>query len=66
MSAAVDSSRVPSFGCQVLVQSQMEKQLQKLARKEEKRFYKVLGKLDLDEEEEMEFNPVELRSKRYV
>ena len=43
----------------------MEKQLQKLARKEEKRIHKVLGKLDIDEEEEDEFNPTELRAKRY-
>lgn len=64
ISAAIENARAPSFGCQVVVQSQMEKQLQKLARKEEKRIHKVLGKLDLDEEEEAEFNPIELRAKR--
>lgn len=66
ISAALENSRGPSFGCQVVVQSQMEKQLQKLARKEEKRIHKVLGKFDADEEEEVEFNPVELRAKRYI
>lgn len=64
LAAAVENRGVPSFGCQVVVQSQMEKQMQKLARKEEKRIHRVLGKLELDEEEELEFNPVELRAKR--
>lgn len=63
--AASENTRAPSFGCQVVVQSQLEKQMQKMARKEEKRIQKVLGKFDLDEEEEAEFNPVELRAKRY-
>ena len=34
----------PNFGCQVVVQSGEEKELQKLARKEEKKINKLLNK----------------------
>jgi len=62
--ASSDSSR-PAYGCQVVVQSQTEKQLKKQVRKEEKKINKILGQLDLDMEEEPDINVMELRMKRY-
>nr|CAD7572321.1 unnamed protein product [Timema californicum] len=55
--------RRPNYGCQVVVQSEQEKQLIKQARKEEKKISKVMTKDD-DEEQQPEFNPVDLRAKR--
>ncbi|XP_054270395.1 activating signal cointegrator 1 complex subunit 3 [Macrosteles quadrilineatus] len=55
--------RRPAFGCQVVVQSEQEKLLQKQARKEEKKINKWLAKEEEVEEEEV-FDPVELRAKR--
>ena len=60
----------PNYGCQVIVQSQEEKALQKLARKEEKRINKLLSKTGNDSESEGEldqneaYDPVFLRTKR--
>ena len=53
----------PNYGCQVIVQSEQEKLLLKQARKEEKKLSKLIQN-DKDEEEP-DFNPVELRAKRY-
>jgi len=53
----------PNYGCQVVVQSEQEKLLLKQARKEEKKINKIVNHTD-DEDEEPEFNPVELRAKR--
>lgn len=46
-----------------MVQSEQEKLLLKQARKEEKKLNKIVNHTD-DEDEEPEFNPVELRTKR--
>ena len=46
-----------------MVQSEQEKLLLKQARKEEKKINKIVNHTD-DEDEEPEFNPVELRVKR--
>ena len=58
----------PNFGCQVVVQSGEEKELQRLARKEEKKINRLLNKAggagENDEEAEEEFDPVDLRTKR--
>ena len=56
----------PNFGCQVTVQSEEERTLQKLMRKEEKKINKLLSKAggQEEEEEEFEFDPVDLRTKR--
>ena len=61
----------PNYGCQVIVQSQEEKELQKLARKEEKRINKLLtknGPNDSDSEGEFDrngrYDPIHLRNMR--
>nr|CAD7458407.1 unnamed protein product [Timema tahoe] len=63
ISKAAPDLRRPNYGCQVVVQSEQEKQLIKQARKEEKKISKVMTKED-DEEQQPEFNPVDLRAKR--
>jgi len=54
----------PNYGCQVTVQSEEEKALHKQMRKEEKKINKLLSKAGVEEEEELEFDPVDLRTKR--
>ena len=56
----------PTFGCQVVVQSGEEKDLRKLARKEEKKINKLLNKGGGEEGEDSDtnFDPVDLRTKR--
>lgn len=51
------------FGCQVLIQFEQEKQNMKQARKEEKKLNRLAGKDD-NTDEELEFDPMELRAKR--
>ncbi|PSN49726.1 Activating signal cointegrator 1 complex subunit 3 [Blattella germanica] len=55
--------RRPNYGCQVVVQSEQEKLLFKQARKEEKKINKVLPRNEEDEDE-LDFNVLELRAKR--
>ncbi|XP_071445378.1 activating signal cointegrator 1 complex subunit 3 [Hetaerina americana] len=54
----------PTFGCQVLVQSEEERTLKKQVRKEEKKILKVAKDIKENEETEIDFNPIELRKKR--
>ncbi|XP_046420627.1 activating signal cointegrator 1 complex subunit 3 [Neodiprion fabricii] len=55
----------PQVGCQVIVQSEKEKQLMKQYRKEEKKLNKITNKLENGEDDDEEtFDPVELRLKR--
>ena len=54
----------PNYGCQVIVQSEEEKALQKLARKEEKRINKLLSKGGNDSGSEDEYDPIVLRNNR--
>ncbi|XP_033213736.1 activating signal cointegrator 1 complex subunit 3 [Belonocnema kinseyi] len=55
----------PQLACQVIVQSEKEKQLMKQVRKEEKKLQKVAGKFDgLNDGEEEVFDPIELRLRR--
>ena len=63
LKSLVPDQRRPNYGCQVVVQSEQEKLLLKQARKEEKKINKIVNYAD-DEDEEPEFNPVELRAKR--
>lgn len=58
------TERRPTFGCQVVVQSEQEKLLLKQARKEEKKINKWLAKEE-EVEEEPVFDPLELRAKRW-
>lgn len=59
------SSQRPNYGCQVLVQSEEERQLKKQARRDEKKLQRILNKLEPeDDEEEFQFDPVDLRIKR--
>lgn len=58
------NQRRPNYGCQVVVQSEQEKQVLKQVRKEEKKFNKVVNRNGEEDVEEPEFNPVELRAKR--
>uniref|UniRef100_A0A2Z5TZE8 U5 small nuclear ribonucleoprotein 200 kDa helicase n=1 Tax=Reticulitermes speratus TaxID=60591 RepID=A0A2Z5TZE8_9NEOP len=62
-SQSAPDQRRPNYGCQVVVQSEQEKLLLKQARKEEKKINKIANHSEEDEEE-AEFNPVELRAKR--
>ncbi len=43
----------PAFGCQVLVQSEEEKQLRRQMRREEKRINKLLSKVDDGQDDEV-------------
>eukprot|EP00094_Tigriopus_californicus_P013560 TCALIF_13117-PA protein Name:"Similar to ascc3 Activating signal cointegrator 1 complex subunit 3 (Gallus gallus)" AED:0.06 eAED:0.06 QI:112/0.94/0.95/1/0.78/0.75/20/319/2227 len=61
---------MPTYGCQVMVQSEEERQMKKQARKEEKKIQRILNKLD-GEGDHFEtrdptsmFDPVDLRTKR--
>ena len=57
----------PTYGAQVMVQSEEERLLRKQVRKEEKKIAKILGKVDNEgneDDEEFSFDPVDLRTKR--
>ena len=54
----------PNYGCQVIVQSEEEKALQKLARKEEKRINKLLSKNANDSDSDEEYDPIAMRNNR--
>lgn len=54
-----DQQNMPSFGPQVIVQSEDEKQLKKQVRKEEKRLHKLLKNTQEDSDDD-EFDPKEL------
>ncbi|XP_015598741.1 activating signal cointegrator 1 complex subunit 3 [Cephus cinctus] len=59
------SLQTPQIGCQVIVQSEKEKQLLKQVRKEEKKLNKLTSKLEAtDDGDEDIFDPLELRQKR--
>ena len=51
---------MPSYGCQVIVQSEDEKQLRKQVRKEEKKVQKLLKTRQDQDSDEDEFDPKEL------
>ncbi|XP_034936753.1 activating signal cointegrator 1 complex subunit 3 [Chelonus insularis] len=55
----------PLYGCQVIVQSEKEKQLLKQVRKEEKKILKVTNKLDIDDTSDDEINTMNLRNIRH-
>lgn len=61
---AATEQRRPAYGCQVFIQSEQEKQQIKQARKEERKLNRLAGKDDNTDEEELDFDPVELRAKR--
>ena len=55
----------PNCGCQVTIQSEEERALQKQGRKEEKKINKLLNKAGVEEEEdELLFDRVDLRTRR--
>ena len=57
----------PNYGCQVIVQSEEEKALKKLARKEEKRINKLLSKTGNESDSDGDYekyDPIDLRNKR--
>ena len=62
----------PNYGCQVVVQSEEEKALRKMARKEEKRINKLLSKTTANDgsdsdgglDQNDKFDPIDLRTKR--
>lgn len=62
--AAANEQKRPIYGCQVLVQSEQEKQQMKQARKEEKKLNRLVGKDENTDDEDIDFDPVELRAKR--
>lgn len=51
----------PQFGCQVIVQSEQEKLLQKQSRKDEKKLRSLIESCAGDESDDDEFNPAKLR-----
>ena len=69
--AQMDGPARPNYGCQVIVQSEEEKALRKLARKEEKRINKLLSKTGTNDSESdgeldrnEKYDPIDLRTKR--
>eukprot|EP00095_Tigriopus_kingsejongensis_P005309 maker-scaffold337_size202799-snap-gene-1.20 protein:Tk05309 transcript:maker-scaffold337_size202799-snap-gene-1.20-mRNA-1 annotation:"activating signal cointegrator 1 complex subunit 3" len=59
----------PAYGCQVVVQSEEERQLKKQVRKEDRRIQKIMSKIEVDEDEVTQahvFDPVDRRTKRQV
>lgn len=59
-----DANKMPEYLCQVSVQSEQEKILAKIARKEEKRINKTLKKYEDDEEPDDTIDIANLRAKR--
>lgn len=57
---------MPGFGCQVIVQSEEEKQLRKQVKKEEKRIQKLMKNVENQDSDEDEFDPKELLVKRQL
>ncbi len=67
MAANQEAPPRPAYGCQVLVQSEEERILRKQMRKEEKKLNRLLERTDAnddEEESELRFDPVDLRTKR--
>ena len=57
----------PTYGCQIMVQSEEEKRLRKQIRKEEKKINKIMSNVeggDDEDEEDFQFDPIDLRTKR--
>lgn len=57
---------LPQYLCQVSVQSEQEKMMAKLMRKEEKREKKEARIMHLEQEQEPEFNLPQARARMYV
>lgn len=57
---------LPQYLCQVSVQSEQDKMVAKLIRKEEKREKKEARKMQFEEEQEPEFNIQQARSRMFV
>lgn len=61
---------MPTYGCQVMVQSEEERLLKKQTRKEEKKIQRILNKIECHGEDQdthdqtLTFDPVNLRTKR--
>ncbi|XP_063995820.1 activating signal cointegrator 1 complex subunit 3 isoform X2 [Diachasmimorpha longicaudata] len=61
------TEKCPQFGCQVIVQSQKEKELLKKVRKEEKKYLKASNKFEQNgETSDDDFDPLALRLKRQL
>lgn len=61
-----NSMPMPQFGCQVIVQSEEEKQLRKQVKKEEKRIQKLMKNVENQDSDDEDFDPKELLVKRQL
>ena len=65
LDGGLTSNKMPSYGTQIMVQSEDEKQMRKQVRKEEKRINKLMNKAQ-DDSDEDDFDPHDMLAKRQV